>query len=144
MGALRELMRSQMELRGLGPRTIDVYLRQVGCSVRYVGHGAATMETEEIRGYLHHLLSERELSQATVSQAYSALRLFYEQSLGKAWEERKIPRSRQRRQLPVVLARAEVEALFEATRNSKHRALFMAIYYAPFRCAQQRIHPLSL
>jgi len=129
-------MESQMVLKGLSPRTIDVYLRQMACFVRYVGHSPATMESEEIRAYLHHLLSERELSQATVSQAYSALRLFYEQILGKRWEERKIPRAKQRRKLPVVLSPAEVEALFAATRNAKHRALFMTIYSGGLRVSE--------
>jgi len=133
MGALRERMASHMQLKGLSPRTIDVYLRQMTCFVRYVGHSPATMETEEIRRYLHHLVSERELSQATISQAYSALRLFYEQLLGKTWDERTIPRSRQRRRLPVVLSPAEVEALFAASRKAKYRALFMTIYSGGLR-----------
>ena len=136
MGVLAERMKSQMVLKGLSPRTIDVYLRQVACFVRYVGHGAERVESEEIRGYLHHLLSERQLSQATVSQAYSALRLFYEQILGQTWEEQKIPRARQRRKLPVVLSPAEVEALFAATRNAKYRALFMTIYSGGLRLGE--------
>ena len=136
MGALRERMTSHMELKGLSPRTIDVYLRQLMCFVRYVGHSPETMETEEIRAYLHHLISERELSQATVSQACSGLRLFYEQILGKTWEERKIPRAKQRRKLPVVLSPDEVEALFAATRNAKYRALFMTIYSGGLRVGE--------
>ena len=136
MGVLAARMKSQMVLKGLSPRTIDVYLRQVARFVRYVGHGPERMEAEEIRAYLHHLLSERQLSQATVNQAYSALRLFYEQILGKTWEERKIPRARQRRKLPVVLSPAEVEALFAATRNAKYRALFMAIYSGGLRVGE--------
>ena len=136
MGVLAERMKSHMVLKGLSPRTIDVYLRQMTCFVRYVGHGAASVDSEEIRSYLPHLLSERQLSQATVSQAYSALRLFYEQILGKTWEERKIPRARQRRKLPVVLSPAEVEALFAAPRNAKYRALFMTIYSGGLRVGE--------
>ena len=34
MGALRDRMTSHMELRGLSPRTIDVYLRQMTCCRR--------------------------------------------------------------------------------------------------------------
>ena len=136
MGALRERMTSHMELKGLSPRTIDVYLKQLTCFARYVEHSPETMETEEIRAYLHHLVSERELSQASVSQAYSALRLFYEQILGKTWEERKIPRAKQRRKLPVVLTPEEVETLFAATRNAKYRALFMTMYSGGLRVGE--------
>ena len=45
MGALRDRMKSHMELKGLSPRTIDVYLRQMTHFVRYVGHSPETMET---------------------------------------------------------------------------------------------------
>ena len=139
MGALRDRMTSYMELKGLSPRTMDLYLRQMTCFVRYVGHGPGTMDSEEIRNHLHHLLSERQLSQASVSQAYSALRLFYEQILGKTWEERTIPRAKQRRKLPVVLSPAEVESLFGATRRIKYRALFMTIYSGGLR-VQEATH----
>ena len=136
MGALRERMRSHMELKGLSPCTMDVYLRQMTCFVRFVGHGPEAMNAEEIRSYLHHLLIERQLSQSTVNQAYSALRLFYEQILGQTWEERTIPHAKQRRKLPVVLTPPEVEALFAATRNAKYRALFMTIYSGGLRVAE--------
>lgn len=133
MGALGQRMKSHMELKGLSPRTIQVYLQQMSRFVQHVGHGPARMDSEEIRSYLHHLLTERQASQATMSQAYSALRLFYEQILGKAWEERTIPRSKQRRKLPVVLSPSEIESLFAATRRLKYRALFMAIYSGGLR-----------
>ena len=136
MGALGQRMKSHMELKGLSPRTIHVYLRQMSLFVQYVGHGPERMDAEEIRSYLHHLLTERQVSQSTMSQAYSALRLFYEQILGQTWEERTIPRSKQCRKLPVVLSPAEIESLFAATRRLKYRALFMAIYSGGLRVGE--------
>jgi site-specific recombinase XerD len=136
MGALARRMKSQMELRGLSPRTIEVYLQQVSRFVQYVGHAPERIDAEEIRGYLHHLLTQRRVSQATMSQAYSALRLFYEQVLGKAWEERTIPRAKQRHKLPLVLTPSEIESLFAATRRLKYRALFMVIYSGGLRVSE--------
>ena len=136
MGALGQRMKSHMELRGLSPRTIQVYLQQMWQFVQYVGHGPERMEAEEIRSYLHHLLTERQVSQSTMSQAYSALRLFYEQILGRTWEERTIPRAKQRRKLPVVLSAEEIEILFAATRRLKYRALFMAMYSGGLRVGE--------
>jgi integrase/recombinase XerD len=136
MGALGQRMKSHMELKGLSPRTIQVYLQQMSQFVEYVGYSPDRADAEEIRSYLHYLLTERQASQATMSQAYSALRLFYEQILGRTWEERKIPRSKQRRKLPVVLSPAEIESVFAATRRLKYRALFMAMYSGGLRVAE--------
>ena len=136
MGALGQRMKSHMELKGLSPRTIQVYLQQMSQFVQYVEHGPERMDGEEIRSYLHHLLTERQACQSTMSQAYSALRMFYEQILGRTWEERKIPRSKKRRKLPVVLSPVEVEDLFAATRRLKYRALFMAMYSGGLRVGE--------
>ena len=133
MGVLAARMKSHMELKGFSSRTVDIYLRRMSDFVRFVGHSPETMTAEEMREYLHHLLGERELSQSTVNQAYSALRLFYEQILEKSWEETRIPRARRRKLLPVVLSPNEVEALFAATRNAKHRAILMTVYSGGLR-----------
>ena len=132
MGVLAARMKSHMELKGLSPRTVSIYLHRMSEFVRFVGHSPQTMRPEEMRKYLHHLL-ERELSQSTVNQAYSALRLFYEQILERDWEETRIPRARRSRILPVVLSPNEVESLFAATRNAKHRAILMTIYSGGLR-----------
>ena len=136
MGALGQRMKSHMELKGLSPRTIQVYLQQMSQFVEYVGHSPERTDAEEIRSYLHYLLTDRQASQATMSQAYSALRLFYEQILERPWEERKIPRSKQHRRLPVVLTPAEIESLFAATRRLAYRALFMAMYSGGLRVGE--------
>jgi len=136
MGALGQRMKSQMQLKGLSPRTIQVYLQQMSQFVEYVGHSPERTDAEEIRSYLHYLLTERQACQSTMSQAYSALRLFYEQILGKTWEERTIPRSKQHRKLPVVLSPEEIERVFAVTRRLTYRALFMAMYSGGLRVAE--------
>jgi len=87
----------------------------------------------EIREYLHYLLTDREVSQSAMSQAYSGLKFFYETTLKRDWDGFRIPRVKMRKKLPVVLSQQEVQVLFSAVRNLKHRAILMTIYSAGLR-----------
>jgi hypothetical protein len=51
------------------------------------------MGEEEIRGYLHYLITEKKASQSSINQAYSAMKFFYVVTLGRAWNGIKIPRN---------------------------------------------------
>jgi site-specific recombinase XerD len=90
----------------------------------------------EIREYLHYLIKERNVSQGAVTQAYGALKFFYETTLKRDWEGFRIPKGKMGKRLPVVLSQQEVEALFGAIKNLKHRAILMTIYSAGLRVSE--------
>jgi integrase/recombinase XerD len=136
MGKLRDRMEMDMKLRRLSRRTIDCYLACMKNVAVYFSKSPAELDEEEIRGYLHHLIEERKASQAVISQSYSALKFFFEKTLQKEWNVSRIPRSRQRRKLPGVLTKHEVELIFSATGNLKHRAIFMTVYSAGLRVGE--------
>jgi len=62
--------------------------------------------------------------------------LFYHHTLHRDWMIEQIPYPRHEQKLPVVLSPAEVEAVFEATRNLKHRTILMTIYAAGLRVSE--------
>jgi site-specific recombinase XerD len=102
----------------------------------HFGKSPAELADEEIRGYMHHLIEERKASQALISQSYSALKFFFEKTLQRSWNVSRLPRSKQRKKLPRVLTRQEVEAIFSATKNLKHRAILMTIYSGGLRVSE--------
>ena len=65
MTPLRAKMISHMQLQRLAPSTQDVYLRAVAGLATYYRRSPAHLTSEEIRGYLHHLLVERQLAWST-------------------------------------------------------------------------------
>ena len=91
---------------------------------------------QEIREYLHYLIQEKKASQSGVSQAYSALKFFYETTLKRDWNGFRIPRVQMGKKLPVVLSQQEIQAIFSATRNLKHRVVLMTIYSAGLRISE--------
>ena len=78
MGNLREKMKKDMELKNLSERTIEIYLKCVENFVRHYGKSADQMDRNGIRDYVYYLLKEKNASQATISQHYSALKFFYQ------------------------------------------------------------------
>jgi len=64
------------------------------------------------------------------------LKFFYETTLKRDWEGFRIPKGKMGRRLPIVLSQQEVEALFGAIKNLKHRAILMTIYSAGLRISE--------
>jgi len=136
MGKLRDQMEMDMKLRGMSPKTISCYLTCVKNVAVHFRKSPAELGDEEIRSYLHYLMEEKKASQSVLVQTYSALKFFFEKTLQKDWNASRIPRSKQRKKLPGVLSREEVESIFSATGNLKHRAILMTIYSAGLRVGE--------
>jgi integrase/recombinase XerD len=136
MGKLQERMKRDMELRNFSLRTIKSYLWWMRDFVMHYGRSPEELGDEEIRSYLHFLLKEKDASQASLSQAYSALKFFYERTLGREWNETRIPRSLREKKLPVVLSLEEVQEAFNAIKNLKHRTILTTIYSGGLRLGE--------
>jgi site-specific recombinase XerD len=136
MGKLRDQMEMDMRLRRFSPKTIACYLACMKGVAKHFRKSPAELGDEEIRAYLYSLMEERKVSQSVLVQTYSALKFFFEKTLQKQWNAFRIPRCKQRRKLPAVLTREEVESILSATKNLKHRAILMTIYSAGLRIGE--------
>jgi len=136
MGKLREQMKMDLKLKGYSPKTQAAYLGYMKKFVRYFGRSPAKMGEEEIREYLYHLVTERDLGDSSINSAYSALKFFYKTTLCRDWNVAKIPRRKTEKRLPVVLDGSEIKQLFAVTTNLKHRALLMTTYSAGLRVSE--------
>ena len=133
MGAFRDRMKMDMELKNFSIKTIKSYLSWMKNYTLHYGMSPDKLGDEDIRNYLYYLLKEKKASQSSVNQAYSALKFFYEKSLGRTWNEDKIPRSKVPKRLPVVLSKEEVQGVFSNTSSVKHRSALMTIYSGGLR-----------
>ena len=136
MGRLQDQMRMDLELKNLSPRTRSCYLTWMRSFALHFHRAPDELGEQEIRDYLHYLIQEKKASQSGVSQAYSALKFFYETTLKRDWNRFRIPRVQKGKKLPVVLSQQEVQAILSAIRNLKHRALLMTIYSAGLRLSE--------
>ncbi len=128
MTPLREKMIKAMQLRGLAESTQKSYVRKVAALARHYGQSPDQLTKEEIQEYVRQLIVDRGLAWDTINGTACALRLLYEQVL--EWDETRfyLPPRRPVSKLPVILGRQELQRLFAAASNPKHRALLMTAY----------------
>ena len=136
MGKLKDKMTKDMELKNLSERTIETYLKCVKNFVCYYGKSPEDIGHDVIKDYLYYLLKEKNSSQSTINQHYSALKFLYQTTLGRDWDALKIPRSRRIKKLPVVLSKEEVKTVLDEIKNLKHRAILMTIYSGGLRVSE--------
>lgn len=136
MTELRQRMIDQMTLRGFSPRTHESYLEAVTGLALYYKQSPDQLKAAQVRAYLLHLERERHLSWSSLNVAVSGLRFFYFETL--KWEPvaMEIPHRQKQSRLPEVLSREEVDRLFNALVNIKHRVLLMTTYAAGLRLSE--------
>jgi len=136
MGALRDRMIREMQLRRFVPGTQEAYVHAVeGLAVHY-GRSPDGIRSDEVKDYVHYLLQERGLNWSTVNVAASGIRFFYSKVLGRDDVGRAIPPRRTPKRLPEILSGEEIVRLFEAAENPKHRAMLMTAYAAGLRVSE--------
>lgn len=136
MSELRKRMIRDMQLRNFSPTTQRVYLRAVAGLAEYYYRSPDKISTEEIQDYIIHLLSERRLAVGTCHAIITALRFFYIVTLEQNGASVPIPQIKRVTRLPEILSPEQLERLFAAPRNPKHRVLLMTAYSAGLRVSE--------
>lgn len=142
-GRLLNRVRAVLRTRHYALRTEDAYVHWIKRFVLFHGKRHPNeMGAIEVRDFIEHLALERNVSAGTQAQALNALVFLYHQVLEKElgnlgqWAKAKLPR-----RLPVVLARAEIDAVLERT-GGMHGLMLRLIYATGMRlmeCVRLRI-----
>lgn len=122
-----------MELRNFSPATQRGYLRAVAGLAEYYHRSPDRISTEEIQDYVVYLLSERKLAVGTCHAIITALRFFYIVTLEQNGASVTIPQIKRETRLPEILGPEQLERVFAAPRNPKHRVLLMTAYSGGLR-----------
>ncbi|MEX0891450.1 MAG: site-specific tyrosine recombinase XerD [Gemmatimonadota bacterium] len=123
-----DAFRAHLEFeRGLSPRTLDAYERDVGRLVEYMQargvDGVAAVDVERLRAFVYHL-KDAGLAATSIRRALSAIRTYFAFLLAEGHvtedptERVELPRTWRR--LPDVLSREEVVRILEAPDPSDH------------------------
>jgi len=136
MKTLKQRMKDDLQLRGLSPKTQQMYISHVTRFARHFMKLPDKLGEKEVKEYLLHLINNRHVSYSTLAQNYSALKFIYEVTMNRPGEVERIPYPKTPRRLPVVLDKTETAALFTAAANLKHRAILMMTYSAGLRISE--------
>ena len=136
MGAIRERMIQELDLRGRAAATKKSYLV---CCHKFVAHFRKSPEelgTDDIKTFLLHLMRERKAGPATVRTYIAALCFLYRHVLQMPDVVDHLPRPRVPQKLPDVLDREEVQQLLGAVRSLKLRTIMTTAYAAGLRISE--------
>ena len=128
MSALRRRMLEDMRLNGLSPKTQQSYVGAMAQLARHYGRSPDLLGEEEIRRFLLYLKDERRAADSTLNVYFSAIRFFFEKTLGREWSVLNLVRARKRRKLPVVLSQREVREVISRVHNGPARTCLTTIY----------------
>ncbi len=132
---LRQRMIDDMRMRKLSPKTQATYIRAVRQFAGFLGRAPDTATAEDLRGYQLHLV-DRGISPVSLNATITALKFFFEITLGQAELIAKMQPVRVAHKLPVVLSRGEVARLIAAARNLKHQTALSVAYGTGLRASE--------
>lgn len=137
MEAFVELFRQTLLALGRSDHTVKAYCGWLRRFAAFVAKPLDQVEVEDVRAYQRHLAAgPRKIDFSTFNQGFCALRSFYRDCLEREWDFERIPFQKAARKLPRILSPEEVERLFHACTNLKHRAVLMTGYGCGLRISE--------
>ena len=95
-----------------------------------------TINKEEIKRFLLHLIEKEKVSASTQNQYINAIKFYYEKVLKQPKVDITIERPRKQNRLPKIISEQEVLQLLRVTQNLKHKAITSLLYAAGLRISE--------
>lgn len=130
-----ESIRNEAEKRNLRERTIQLYCSNVSYFLRCTGKLVSDLTLEDAGSFLTGKRLEGR-SPETHNHYRSAIKFFYKRVLKMHWDDDAIPAMKRERTLPTVLTHQEINAIIDATRNLKHKAIIATMYSSGLRVSE--------
>jgi len=131
---LLERLEKDLRIRGMSPRTVKSYKGALKEYFKWKGKDLDQMDEENIREFLLYK-EEQSSSASTRNLMLYAIKYFYREVLHKDLTIQ-IRSAKEAKSLPVVLSRAEIKRMLDATENLKHRVLLALAYGAGLRVSE--------
>jgi len=128
MEKLIDQMKMDLELQDYSPKTIKSYLWHVTDFTKYFNHSVTKLGEEDIRKYLYHIKKEKGYGQSYLSQAFSAIKFLYRETIDMPLSLNKLRGPKRMIKLPMVFSRDEVKQLFDAVDNLNDVRIPSVIY----------------
>jgi len=136
MGKLHDQMQEDLLLKAYSPNTQRNYLRCARHFAKHYMRSPEEMGEQEVRGFLLHLLQDRQASPATLDMYVNALKFLYNVTLKRSEAVQGLSHPKRPTTLPVILSPEEVRRIFAAIRSVKHKAIIATAYAAGLRISE--------
>lgn len=129
-----EQLKQEMKLRGFSQKTIKSYIYYINEVLRFASVGPREIKAQNIKDYLEFLAVSGK-SSSTLNTAYSALKFYFESVMKRSFFV-SLPRSKNKKRLPVVLSQSEVMRMLEVIKNPKHHCIVSIMYGCGLRVSE--------
>lgn len=126
-------MKQDMVIQHYSPKSVSTYLSHVKRFHDHIQKPLEQATEDDIRSYLYHAKTVEKFSRSNLHQAFSGIKYLYRHTLEMPIKLNALRCSKRGRPLPQVLSTDDIQALFAAIDNQKHRMLLMTIYSAGLR-----------
>lgn len=134
--AIRKL-HTDMQLRGFSEHTNESYYLPTKRFLRQCKKtNVKALDESDFRAFLKQLHQQGNLQAATINQYNSAIRFFYEVTLEKNINYKRVPHAKKFKNRPAVLSPDELLAFFDQINNPKHFAFFLNLYGSGLRISE--------
>ncbi|MCK5244811.1 MAG: site-specific integrase [Desulfobacterales bacterium] len=133
MTPLRKRMIEDLQLRGMGERTQQMYIRAVRQLAEHFNKSPDKITEEELRDYFLYTKNVKKWSGSTSTIAICGIKFFYENTLRRDWTTLTFVRAKREKKLPVILSRGEVRKILGNIRLLHYRVCLTTIYSCGLR-----------
>ncbi len=136
--SLVDRMREKIILRALSPNTLKNYMNHIKVYLGEIGQTVNPMDMTkaDIEKYLIRRHQQNPTSESDRNCHINAIKYLYEQVLGHDRMLFYLPRPEKPVQLPKVLSEQELERLFRAVSNLKHKAILLTAFSCGLRVGE--------
>jgi site-specific recombinase XerD len=133
MTPLKKRMIDDLQLRGMGERTQQMYVRAVRQLSEHYNKSPDKITEEELRDYFLYVKNVKKWSRSTATIALCGIKFFYENTLKRDWTTLTFVRAKREKKLPVILSVEEVRKILNNIRLLRYRVCLTTIYSCGLR-----------
>lgn len=133
MTPLRKRLIDDLQLRGMGERTQQMYVRAVRQLSEHYNKSPDKITEEELRDYFLYTKNTKKWSRSTSTIAICGIKFFYENTLKRNWTTLTFVRAKREKKLPVILSREEVRKILGNIHLLRYRVCLTTIYSCGLR-----------
>lgn len=129
-----EMYRKDLVLKNYSPNSIENYVSQVNCFLNF--YSASYTEPQKINedAIKNWLLLAKSINGR--KHRISALKLFYSLTIKQPLKFKYIEYPRSEKKLPIVLSKDEIQKMFDACENLKHKVILSLLYSCGLRVSE--------
>ncbi len=123
-----------LKLKGLQPKTVDVYSRAIRRMGEYFDHQIDNLTPAQLTDYFSDLITTH--SWSAVKHDLYGLKFYTLHVLGRPWQMPQLIKPPKTQRLPDIVTIEQAQALFSATRTLSYKVFYFTLYSMGLRLGE--------